>query len=213
MPEPNAVYGNGDNTNRSSAITAKKLWREHQARVDQGKPALRIGLAASFTADTLVPFFGAALLRNDTTAEFRVGPYNQLFQTCLDPVGALGGSTDVIVLLWRIEDLMADEIAGFLKGDGEALSRVIAKLGSFVDAIRQLRSDFSGMVVVGVPPYPNASNGGLMTLDNASGLGAFHRTVAGQFVDEIGRIEGVHLVDLDAVQRQVGAAASFDARH
>ena len=40
--------------------------------------------AASFTADPLVPFIGAALLASDTAAEFKVGPYNQLFQACLD---------------------------------------------------------------------------------------------------------------------------------
>jgi FkbH-like protein len=52
-----------------------------------------------------------------------------------------------------------------------------------------------------------------MALDNAGGLGGFHRTLAGQFADEIGRSEGVYLVDLDAVQRQVGMAAAHDPRH
>jgi len=64
-----------------------------------------------------------------------------------------------------------------------------------------------------VPPFPTGIATSLLSLDNAGGLGGFHRTLAGQFVDQIGRIEGVRLVDLDAVQRHVGAAASFDARH
>jgi FkbH-like protein len=64
-----------------------------------------------------------------------------------------------------------------------------------------------------VPPYPTGPAANILALDNARGLGGFHRMLAGQFADEMGRTEGVHLVDLDAVQRQVGLAASDDARY
>jgi FkbH-like protein len=210
MAEPSAA---SDPASRSATIEAKKSWREHLACGAGEKPVLRIGLAASFTADTLVPFVGAALVANGTVPVFKVGPYNQLFQTCLDPQTSFHGPSDVIVLLWRLEDLLLDEITGFMGGDAEALKRARGKLDAFVGAIRQLRGGFSGMIVVGVPPYPTGAAANLLSLDNAGGLGGFHRTLAGQFVDEIGRIEGVNLVDLDAVQRQVGLAASHDARH
>ncbi len=212
MSEPMATAYTGDAATKSAAIEAKKIWREHIARTDAASPALRVGLAASFTADTLVPFIGAALLGNDTAAEFKVGPYNQLFQACLDPQASFGGACDVVVLLWRLEDLMLDEITGFLGGDPEALNRASDKLASLAAAIRQLRGGFSGMVVAGVPPYPMGVAGSLLSLDNAGGLGGFHRRLVGEFVDAVGRIEGVSVVDLDAVQRQVGLAASFDPR-
>jgi len=201
-----------DDLPRKGPIEAKRAWREHLARRGDAAPALRVGLAASFTADTLAPFVGAALLAGGMDAELKIGPYNQLFQTCLDPQGNLGGPTDVIVLLWRLEDLLLDEIGGFMAGDAEALSRASAKLSSLAGMIRQLRGGFKGMVVAGVPPYPTGAAGNLLALDNAGGLGGLHRKLAGEFVDEIGRIEGVSLVDLDALQRQVGIAAAFDAR-
>ena len=201
-----------DDLARKGPIDAKKAWREHIAQRGDAAPALRVGLAASFTADTLAPFVGAALLAGGTEAEFKVGPYNQLFQTCLDPPASLGGPTDIIVLLWRLEDLMLDEITAFLSGDAEALARAGAKLSSLAGMIRQLRRGYSGMVVAGVPPYPSGVAGNLLSLDNAGGLGAFHRKLAGQFIDEVGRIEGVSLVDLDAVQRQIGLTAAFDPR-
>ena len=69
------------------------------------------------------------------------------------------------------------------------------------------------MVITGVPPYPTGPAANVLALDNPGGLGGFHRTLAGQFADEMGRTEGVHLVDLDAVQRQVGMVASDDARY
>jgi predicted enzyme involved in methoxymalonyl-ACP biosynthesis len=197
---------------RAAIIDARKMWREHIAQAEK-KPALRIGLAASFTADTLVPFVGAALLANDIVPEFVVGPYNQLFQTCLDPQASFDGPTDAIVLLWRLEDLMLDEITGFMGGDATALPRARDKLAALVGAIRQLRAGLPGMLVVGVPPYPTHATANLMALDNAGGLGGFHRALVGQFVDEMTRIDGVYLVDLDAVQREVGLAAAHDPRH
>src|SRR5271170_2619367 len=214
MAEPVSVsHGAAEPFDKASTIAAKKAWRDHLARADGAAPVIRIGLAASFTTDPLVPFFGAALLSRDTVAEFKVGPYSQLFQTCLDPRASFGGACDVIVLLWRLEDLMLDEITRFLSGDHEALREAKAKLASVTQAIGQLRNGFSGLVVAGVPPYPTGVAGDLLALDNAGGLGAFHRALVGQFVDQIGQIEGVRLIDLDAVQRQVGLAVSFDARH
>lgn len=203
----------GGSAGRTAAIEAKKAWRQHAARGEAAAPALRIGLAASFTAETLVPFIGAALLAEGTTPAITVGPYNQLFQTCIDPQGSFHGASDVIVLLWRLEDLMLDEITAFAGGDASAVRRAGEKLDALVGAIRQLRGNFSGMVVVGVPPYPTGPAANVLALDNPGGLGGFHRTVAGQFADEMGRTEGVYLVDLDAVQRQVGMAASDDARY
>lgn len=201
-----------DDLARKGPIDAKKAWREHQAQRRDATPALCIGLAASFTADTLVPFVGAALLAGGTDAEFKIGPYNQLFQTCLNPEASFGGPTDAVVLLWRFEDLMLDDIAAFLSGDAEAIGRANAKLSSLAGMIRQLRANFKGMVVAGVPPYPTGAAGDLLALDNAAGIGALHRKLVGDFVDEVGRIQGVSLIDLDAVQRQVGLAAAFDAR-
>jgi FkbH-like protein len=198
---------------RAAVIEARKMWREHAARAAEEKPALRIGLAASFTADTLVPFVGAALLANDIVPEFAIGPYNQLFQTCLDPQASFDGPTVVVVLLWRLEDLMLDEMTRFTGGDAAALPRARDKLAALVGAVRQLRGSFPGMVVVGAPPYPTHATANLLALDNAGGLGGFHRALVGQFVDEMARIDGVHLVDLDAVQCQVGLAAAYDPRH
>jgi FkbH-like protein len=201
----------GEAAAKSATIEAKKRWREHLANAEV-KPVLRVGLAASFTTDTLVPFVGAALLYENTAAEFAVAPFNQLFQTCLDPQTSFNGIVNVVVLLWRLEDLLLDEISGLLAGDLDALDRASAKLASFTAAIRQLRAGFKGMVIAGVPPYPTGVAGNLLSLDNAAGLGAFHRKLAAEFVDDVGRLEGVTLIDLDAIQRQIGVGSSFDAR-
>jgi FkbH-like protein len=195
-------------------VAAKALWRQFLAEQEQSAttPDLRIGLAASFTANTLVPFVGAHLISSGFKPEVEVGPYNQLFQVCLDPHGHFGGNCDSIVLLWRIEDLMAEDIDAFLHRDGSALTRAIDKLGSIASAISNLRSNFSGMIIVSVPAVPTALVGDLMSLDHPTNLGAFHRAVTTRFVEIINKLQDVRVVDLDAVQRQVGFSASFDAR-
>src|SRR5262249_46337866 len=138
-----------------------------------------------------------------------VGPYNQLFQVCLDPGVHFGDACNVIALLWRIEDLMADEIAGFLSSEEGALSDAKVKISALVAAIAKLRAKFGGMIVVAVPPYPTGLSLGPLALDNPSGLGAFHRLAATHFVDAVAQIEGVRLFDLDALQRSVGLTAAF----
>jgi FkbH-like protein len=115
--------------------------------------------------------------------------------------------------LWRIEDLLSKDIEAFLAADKGALARARGKIADLVSAIGKLRAGFAGTVVAAVPPFPTGLSSGPLALDNASSLGAFHRLITAQFVEAVGGIEGVHLFDLDAVQRTVGLTASYDASH
>ncbi len=144
--------------------------------------------------------------------EIAVAPFNQLFQTCHDPQTAFGETCDAIVLLWRLEDLMEEEIAAGIEGDKNALARAGEKIAALAAAIGALRGGFPGTIVVGVPPLPTGIPTGLLSLDNAEGLGGFHRATVAKFIELVRPLELIRLVDLDAVQRQVGFAASFDAR-
>jgi FkbH-like protein len=194
-------------------MSAKEAWRhwEKQRAANSVEPDLRIGLASSFTDLGLVQFVGAHLLQEGFRPEVLVGPYNQLFQVCLDPASHFGADCQVIALSWRMEDLLSDEIEAFLAADKGALARGSDKLSEFVSAIGKLRAGFAGMVIVSVPPFPTGLSSGPPALDNATGLGAFHRAMMGRFVEAVGSIEGVHLFDLEALQRTVGVTASYDA--
>jgi FkbH-like protein len=194
-------------------IEAKAVWRDFTAQRTESEAAdIRIGIGASFTAHNLTQFVGASLVAAACRPQIKIGPYNQLFQACLDPQSHFGAQCDVIVLLWRIEDLLLEEVNGVLVQDTDAWRRAAQKLDALTSAIASLRSTFAGMIVVSVPPLPAGLPAGPLSLDNPTRLGAFHRAVVTQFVENIGRIEHVRLLDLDAVQRQIGYAASFDAR-
>ncbi len=195
-------------------IAAKARWRNYLSEREQAaaEPNLRLGLAASFTANTLAQFVGAHLLEAGLRPQIDIGPYNQLFQVCLDPEAHFTGSCDAIALLWRIEDLMGEEAAAYLHEEADALERALDKLTSLAEAVARLRAGFTGTIIGAVPPLPTGLAAGPLSLDNPLGLGSLHRSVAARFLGLVSQIDGVHLVDLDAVQRYVGYAASFDAR-
>src|SRR5690348_2877814 len=99
-------------------IEAKAAWRKFNAeQADDGTTDIRIGIAASFTAHNMVQFVGAPLLAAGYRPKIQLGPYNQIFQVCLDPQSHFGAECDVIALLWCIEDLLQDEIGDVLCHD------------------------------------------------------------------------------------------------
>jgi FkbH-like protein len=175
-------------------------------------PAMRIGIAASFTANPLVPYLGGHLIEGGLQPAIEIGPYNQLFQVCLDHRGNFGTEPDVLVLLWRIEELMAEELSAFLHGDPNALGHALGKLTTFGQAVSALRANFAGAIIVNVPPFPATAPAHALELTNAATLGAFHRAIATALVEKMVSIEGVRLFDLDALQREHGVTGSFDSR-
>jgi|SRR5580700_1670068 FkbH-like protein len=199
---------------KTAWISAKAAWRRFQAEQESSpeKPDTRIGVAASFTASTLSPFVGAYLVAEGFRPEISVGPYNQLFQVCFDYKSFFGTDCGVICLLWRIEDLMGEELDRFLNRDGAALGQACDKLVALAGAISTLRSTFSGTVIVSIPSVPTGIPADISSLDHAAQLGHFHRTVVARFIEIAANLRDVRLVDFDAAQREVGFQASFDAR-
>jgi FkbH-like protein len=192
----------------------RALWRDWDGRPNriEDTPALRIGLAASFTVNPLVPYLGGHLLAADIKSAIEVGPFNQLFQVCLDHASAFHRKPDVLVLLWRIEELMEKEITAFLHGDQNAAKRALSKLGEFRQALGSLRSAFAGTIIVNLPPFPATLPVHSLELTNPGTLGTLHRAIVSGLVESISGMEGVRLFDLDMLQREHGLAGSSDAR-
>ena len=173
---------------------------------------MRIGIAATFTANPLIPYLGGHLLAAGLPADIKIGPYNQIFQVCLDYAAHFPKELDAIALLWRVEEIMSEEVTAALHGDMGAVSRALTRLASLGQALAALRASFSGTIIVNVPPFPSTLPAHSLEFSNPSGLGAFHRAVATALVELVAKVEGVRLFDLDALQREFGLAGSSDAR-
>jgi FkbH-like protein len=192
-------------------LEAKARARAHQQRLAEGAVArpFRVGLAGTFTLDPLVPFLTDALLAAGIAPEVSLAPYGQLFQACLDPTAAFGGTPDAIVLLFRLEDLMADDLAAAVAGDAEALARAEAKQDDLARAVAALRASFAGTVVAALPPFPEPPALDLLDGPAPSSLCARLRE---RWSRSLAALPTVHALDLDALQRYFGAARARDPR-
>ena len=214
MSDPKAISESAPISPSARAAAVKQAWRNYnkQARDSALEPSLRVGLAATFTANSLLPFLGVPLVAAQFRPALELGPYNQIFQVCYDHRKTLGQNCDVIVLLWRLEDIVLEEMLALLNGDDTAFQRAEKKVEMLRSAVAELRAAFSGGLLVNLPPYPAALPSYPLSLDSPLALGALHRALTARFADGVSRIEGVRLIDLDAAQREVGLAQAFDSR-
>ncbi len=192
----------------------KSRWREHchGAPVESGC-ALSIGIAATFTSEPVVPYLGAKLLEKGFLPTIAAAPYNQILQVCIDHKSAFT-TTDpqCICLLWRMEDLVAEELKQWLGGDRDAMDSVHEKLRDLARAMATLRTRFSGTIVITMPPFPCPVETSISDLDMLVTTGAFFRQVIHEWQELLADIEGVRVLDLDGLQRDVGIENSLDWR-
>jgi len=193
---------------------ARATWRKYveEASRKEIKSPLHIGLAASFTANSFIPFLGATMSSAGLNPSIEIGPYNQIFSICVDYKSIFGAKCEVIILLYRLEDIALEEIQCYLHGDSTALERAIAKLDFLLSALDTLRRTFGGSIIVNLPPFPTALSVHALNLENPYGLGALHRALSTRFIEQVRNIKGIHLCDFDAVQRECGIKNSFDSR-
>jgi FkbH-like protein len=192
----------------------KAAWHEYLHRIKnrEGDSNLRIGVAASFTANPLLPFIGAPLVEAGLNPVIELAPYNQLFQVCFNYKETFPNDCSVLILLYRLEDLALEEMTAFLHGDAGAFQRAVNKIDSLVSALAGLRAVFPGTIIVNLPPYPVALPVHPLSLENPLGLGSLHRALTTEFLARVESIKGLRLLDLDAVQRECGLSSSSDPR-
>jgi FkbH-like protein len=192
-------------------LEAKARARAHQQRLAEGGVArpFRVGLAGTFTLDPLVPFLTDALLAAALPPQVVLAPYGQLFQVCLEPAAAFTAAPAAIVLLFRLEDLMADELRAAVAGDADALAGAEAKLDDLARAVASLRASFSGTIVASLPPFPEPP--ALDLLDGAEPSSLFARLRV-RWWRSLRAMPTVRTLDLDALQRFFGASGARDAR-
>jgi FkbH-like protein len=214
MREARSETGSAQSAEKIRITQIKAAWREYseQLACPDANTSISIGLATSFTGNSLLPFLGVPLLDADLKPAIELGPYNQLFQVCLDHKSIFKRDPDVIVLLYRLEDIVLEELLAFLQGDAGAFQRAAEKIDILVSALKGLRERFTGTLIISLPPFPTILPASTSSLENPIGLGALHRALATRFGEAVTSISGIRLCDLDAVQRECGVPNSFDSR-
>jgi FkbH-like protein len=190
--------------------------RAYERRLAAGEvtPDYRVGLAATFTAEAVGPFLVHGLLAAGLRPALYLAPYNQIHQACLDHRRAFAPAEelDAVVLLWRIEEVLAGELERFLAGDASALAAAREKVLELGTAVAALRQAFGGVIVAGTPPFPHSATADLLDpLETRTG-GRFHADVREAWLHALEGAGAVLTFDLDALQRYHGASRAADAR-
>jgi len=185
--------------------------RARKERAPDAPAGISVGVAASFTAEPLEPQLGTALIdAGYADPEIHFAEYNQLHQVCLDP-GAVAPHLDVLILLWRIEDVFEREFLRYLEGDDTAADRIGDDTAQLAALVTALDANAALDLVVSMPPYPAGWNVDLRDAATTARVGRLHRRVVSIWLDAIEPKPAIALVDLDALQRHAGEAGTFDA--
>lgn len=196
-------------------LAKKSTWRKYLRESEEtpNEHPLHIGIAATFTVDPLAPYLGFSLIDAGVHPRISVGEYNQIFQACLNPGTFWGGTPpEIVCFLWRIEDMAEQELSEFSTGTQDASGRIEAKLIQFAAALRTLRDQFSGTIIVAMPPYPQLVNMHPSDLSAPLTFAPMIRHLQNFWVRELSEISGIRLLDLDVLQRDFGMEESFDSR-
>jgi FkbH-like protein len=194
-------------------LIARRRWaafaKDHRGAPPPATP-IAVGIAASYTAQALVPHLGTALLDLGFAPEIVLAPYNQILQVCADPEGTLGSPVDVLVVLPRIDELAAAPLRAFLGGARDALDQGRASAAAFGKALADLRGRFGGTLVVGTLPWPDLPEADALDLDGQAAQ--FVGMVSADFDGALASTAGIVRLDIAALHRDFGARLAFDAR-
>jgi FkbH-like protein len=180
-------------------------WRRHLATRGDAAPGITIGLAGSMTVEPLEAHLGAYLLgRGFKNPHFLIAPFNQIHQACRDPENVFGGKPDIIVILWRIEDI--------LQGAAGDTAALLAGTEEMAASIRLLREMFSGTIVVSNPPYPSYPSFDARELGQAAAGGALHRRMLDIWDSKTGGLARVRALDLHGLMMRAGMEGAHDPR-
>lgn len=178
------------------------------------RPGLRVGIAATVTAEPLVPLLGTELLERGIAPEIALAPYNQLFQTCLDWRGAFPdeGGLDALVLLWRLDEIVAEALRRYAGGAEAALGDAHARIDALADAVAALRDAFAGALFAATPPLPQLPDVDPRDPHTGPRLLRAHAALSARWLERLAGIAGATPFALDSIERCVGSLRAFDAR-
>lgn len=194
-------------------LAARRRWAAFcgQASATQSSlTPLRVGVAASYTAQALVPHLGAELLERGFAPNIALAPYNRIIGLCAEPERVLGAVVDTLIVLPRIEELAAGPLRRFLTGRASSLVEGCEAVRSFANALGDLRRRFRGTLIVGTLPWPNLPEADPLALDREAQR--FVRRVEAGFEEALAAIPDIVRLDVAALQLEFGISRAFDAR-
>jgi FkbH-like protein len=203
-------------TVESSPGAFQRRWREIGASPGALRP-VSVAVVASFTVDTLLPYLGCLLAQRGLYARFTVAPFGQIYQSLLDPNSDVNTARpEVTLVLARLEDICARPLSDLASMDpvkgGAARDAVHAEIARLGAAVRSFEEATSGMVLVGTLPAPATTPLGVLDASHPASVTQLTRACNLALWEAVQQRRRLHLVDVDQVIAQIGAARAWDPR-
>ena len=115
VPEPQTPVDLLDGFDESPAAYLRTA-RGLAALPNRGHSTVRVTLLSTFTSEVLVPYLRVEGARRGLDLEAEAAPFGQLEQQALDANSAMyAGSSELIVLAWRLEDVSRSLVYDYLR--------------------------------------------------------------------------------------------------
>jgi FkbH-like protein len=199
----------------SSPLEARMIWSTFAPELQEhSNDVLRIALCGTFTTQPVEPYLGTELLRHGIAAEIRHSPYNQVYAELLSAASSLhtDPTPEVVVILWRMEELLAEALALLPSDPAAARQSARRELDDLLAAIRTFLDNANATVIVSNPTRPDPGPLALLDARLDQGVAALHTDVLTYWRSALGSEPRVHLLDLDGAQRDFGARQAANPR-
>jgi FkbH-like protein len=203
-------------TVESSPAEFQRRWRELQSARGALQP-ISIGVAASFTVDTLLPYLGCLLAQRGLLPRFVVAPFDQIYQSLLDPNGELRrAGADVTLILSRLEDICARPLADLATLDPSkvAAARTAAhdEIARLCNAVASFEAATTGTILIGTLPAPETTPLGVLDASHIASQTQLGRECNVALWNAARACRRVRLLDVDQVVARLGADKAWDRR-
>lgn len=178
--------------------------------MSEARPApLRLLVCGTVTTEPVESPLLAALAARGCVATCRHAPYSQIYPTLL---GLGADPSDVVIVLWRMEELLAPALALNLSDPRGARGLMEEELQRLADASRAFVSRSAATLIVSIPPRPHVRPLGLLDPAHDGGVAALHAECLVMWRRLAATVPGLVFLDLDGLQRDLGDRFVQDTR-
>jgi FkbH-like protein len=194
----------------------QKRWRKLQQEPGDLRP-IRIALTASFTVEPLLPYLGYSLAERRLFSRFTVAPFNQIYQSLIDPGSAVrAAGADVTVVLPRTEELCARSLHRLALLEPAAVEAARTEAHAEIDRLAQALARFTeasaGTVLCGTLPPPANTPLGLLDASHPASLRHLTRELNLRLWGAALWTPRLRLFDVDEAVAHLGAERAWDPR-
>ncbi len=195
--------------------TLLQRWRELQ-QDGGGRRPIRVAITATYTIEPLLPFLGCFLAERGLLATFVVAPFNQLYQSLLDPETTFGDQPlDALIVLPRLEELCAPQLGALATLGPEAIARAHTESAAEIDRLLGALAAFArrrpAAIVCGNFEPADAASLGVLDASHAASESEL-RALLGVQLQQGLRRQHVLCFDVAGRAAELGTQQALDAR-